>query len=74
MVKHTCSKEADIAVMSTKIKNIEEKVEDIHKMLMGNGRPGLIQRMDIAEGGLKASQWIAGIALICISIYVNYKV
>lgn len=44
---HVCNKEAEIAVLSTKVANVESMVQDIHHKLIGNGQPGVIA--DIKE-------------------------
>lgn len=40
---------AETAVQRTKIEGIEEGVHDIKQCLMGNGKPGLVLRMDRLE-------------------------
>lgn len=56
------------------IGEIKVKVNEIHKMLLGNGQPGLVQnfnkmtsRLDKFEGGLnvvKGLMWIFGTTLL----------
>ena len=44
---HICSKETEIALMSQKQDQIVKQVNEIHKAIMGNGRPGLLR--DVQE-------------------------
>ena len=41
----SCNKEAEIAV-------ILNKVEEIHREVMGNGRPGLIEKVNKMQGAV----------------------
>ncbi len=50
------------------IGEIHAKVDEIHKTLMGNGQPGLVQnfttmksRLDQYEGGMKFITWFVSI-------------
>lgn len=47
---------------------IREKIDDIHKTLVGNGQPGLVQnfnglkgRVDKFEGGMTFISWFIGV-------------
>ena len=42
MVDHKCEKDTDIELLKHTNKHITKKIDDIHKALMGNGKPGLI--------------------------------
>lgn len=48
-----CSKEKEIT-------EIHVKVNEIHKIMMGNGRAGLLERFNQYEGALNFVKWIAG--------------
>jgi len=69
---HTCNKEAEIAVIKTKLENVEEKINDIHKILVGNGRPGLVDQFNMMNGAIKATQILGGVGLAIITLYLTY--
>ena len=71
MKKIHCDKEAEIAVMGTKLENVEEKINDIHKVLIGNGKPGIVTRMDKQEGALNAIKWIVGVSIPIFAIIIS---
>ena len=48
-----CSKEKEIA-------DIHYKVKEMHKVLMGNSRKGLIQKWDEFQGALGVWRFVAG--------------
>ena len=50
---HECIKETEIALLIENNKNINDKINDIHKHLVGNGRPGLLERVSNLEIGAK---------------------
>ena len=49
---YTCKYDAEIAVM-------KEKIDDMHKALMGNGRPGLIEKWNMLEGSISTWKFLA---------------
>lgn len=53
----TCDREGDIAVMKIQL-------HEVHTALMGNGRPGLLERFNKMEGGVAVWKWAAGSGLI----------
>jgi hypothetical protein len=70
-----CSKETEIELIKQSIENIEEKVNDIHRHLVGNGRPGLLERVGNIEISQKViyaiiSLLIAGITIV-VSIFIK---
>lgn len=42
---------------------LKYKVDEIHKELMGNGRPGLVKEWQEQKGAVKAFKWVAGSGL-----------
>lgn len=46
-------KDPEIAVLKEKINNMNEKMDDIHKALMGNHKTGLIQEFSELRGTVK---------------------
>ena len=52
--------EIETAIQAEQIKNISSKVDDIHKILVGNGKPGLINEFNQWKGGIKILGWIIG--------------
>ena len=67
---HICNKEDDIAYIKAKMESWDERMDDIHKALMGNGRPGLIEKFNKLEGGLKVIKYLFPSGLI-ISLIVG---
>ena len=47
-----------------KVIKIETQVGEMHKALMGNGSPGLIQRVALMEGGLIVFKALAGSSVL----------
>jgi len=66
-----CDKEAEIAVIKTKVENVESKINEIHKVLVGNGKPGIVTRMDKQEGALNAIKWIVGVSIPIFAIIIS---
>lgn len=69
-----CLKEAEIATLQAKQVSIEKKIDEIHRVLLGNGKEGLQDMMNRYDGGLKTlkalvalSLSLAGIALTVIA-------
>jgi hypothetical protein len=44
-----------------RVARIESKIEDIHKALMGNGRPGLIEEFAQVKGAVSLIKWGLGV-------------
>ena len=49
---HICSKEIEIALLQQELAHIRKDIAEIKEAVVGNGHPGLKERMDKAEGGL----------------------
>lgn len=56
MVQHSCNKENEIKEIYTmsvqqaeQINSMDSKLTEIYKMLMGNGRPGLLQDIEVIK-------------------------
>jgi len=45
MVIHKCSKETEIALIKQDSKNMLNKIDEIHKAIVGNGKPGLLKEV-----------------------------
>jgi hypothetical protein len=71
MAEHKCNKETEIEIIKIKMDNMESKVNDIHKALVGNGKPGIITRMDKQEGALNAIKWIVGVSIPIFAIIIS---
>lgn len=65
-----CDKEAEIAIIQTKVLSIEEKITEIHKSMIGNGKPGIITRLDKQDGAISAIKWLIGISIPLFAIIV----
>lgn len=59
-MKDSCMKEVEIALLRSELEHISKKVDEVHKAVVGNGKPGLTDRISSIEGGLKFSQFIFG--------------
>ena len=51
MAAHKCNKEAEIAVMVV-------KVDEIHKILKGNGQEGLVAKVMHWEGAIQMAKYL----------------
>ena len=65
---HNCSKETEIELIKRDINYIREKIDDIHKKLVGNGQKGLITQMNELQGGLRFTQYIFAIVVAILTI------
>ena len=54
IVTHVCEKEAEIAILIT-------KVDEIHKAIIGNGQPGILAEFNQWKGAVKLISWICAI-------------
>lgn len=61
MAARACRKEKEIAILQEKITNINEKMEDIHKALMGNHKPGLIDEFSQWKGALRFVKYVGSL-------------
>ena len=46
------------------IKVIEKRMDKLDHVLFGNGRPGLISRLDKLEGGIGLFKWLVGLSIL----------
>ena len=60
-----------VIIIEEQLKYMNEKVTEIHKILIGNGRPGLVDKWNQFEGATKAFNWIVGIMLVILTIAVS---
>ena len=67
-----CSKERELGEMHTNLLNITKKIDDIHHVLMGNGKPGLVNEFNQWKGAIKVFNWLVGICLTILTIAVAY--
>lgn len=45
--------------LKSEVKIMGVQVAEMHKALMGNGRPGLVEEWSMAKGSLATFKWIA---------------
>ena len=67
MAKHTCNKEAEIAVINERQEYMAKQLNDIHKALMGNGKPGLIHEFNQWKGFVKGAAWLFSGAILLLT-------
>ena len=71
-----------MAPLPDRITKLETMVADIHKAVIGNGRPGLLDRVTVIEqvqAACPARKWsqpsvvvaLAAVAVACIALYVQ---
>lgn len=61
MAKHRCDKEDELLELYKQVSEMNVKVREMHKALMGNGRAGLIEKWNKLEGGLMLFKLLASI-------------
>lgn len=49
----SCNKEKEIAEIHTKVK-------ELHRAIMGNGQPGMLQEFNQAKGAILFNKWLLG--------------
>lgn len=69
-ITHVCSKEAELATMETRQQEMANKVDDIHKVLLGNGRPGVLDRLKRLE---TIYQVTVSLLAFTITVYIAAK-
>ena len=72
IVKHDCSKQTEIALIQQLQSHQASKIDDIHRVIMGNGKPGLKTEMDQIKGALKLTQISFGVVAVIISIVLLF--
>ncbi|NCD07712.1 MAG: hypothetical protein EOL97_16505 [Spirochaetia bacterium] len=72
MEEHKCSKETEIALIKQNQEYINHKIEEIHKVIVGNGRLGLADKMAQIEGALRFTQVSFGILMGLISVVIGF--
>jgi len=80
MTIHKCNKEkeilemhSDIAAIKEQNKNQNDLIKDIHKVLVGNGKPGLVNEFNQWKGASRALQWIFGTVIALLSIVIAFR-
>jgi 5-bromo-4-chloroindolyl phosphate hydrolysis protein len=68
MAKRHCLKETEIEILKQSQSHIKEKVDDIHKILVGNGKKGVINEINQFKGGLRATQLVFALVIMIITI------
>jgi hypothetical protein len=68
MAGHKCSKEVDIELIKQNNAYMCEKIEEIHKILVGNGKPGLVTEFNEIRGALKFTQVFFGLLFAALGI------
>jgi len=75
MATHKCNKEAEIKEIYTvsiqqaeQINSMDKKMTEIHKTLMGNGRPGLIQDIEVIKAERNFVRFILPILMTVLAI------
>jgi hypothetical protein len=82
MATHRCNKEkeisdmskdigiltVDVAVIKEQNKHHNQLLNEVHKALCGNGKPGLIDDVNKMKGGILAFRWIVGVILTILTI------
>ncbi len=49
----------------------KEKIDAIHKILVGNGQPGLVTEWNQWKGAIKLSGWIGGTTIGILSVAIG---
>lgn len=62
-VEVICSRESELATMASEISTVKEKVDEMHRHIIGNGRPGLLERVSNNETTFKVIYGILTIFL-----------
>lgn len=62
---HSCNKEAEIAVMQEQHRTMAKQIGEIHKTLVGNGRPGIVEEVNRLKN-LQRGMFIAGGIIISV--------
>lgn len=81
--QYPCSKETEIALlkqqfeslvnsMNTRFDNQDKKINEIHVSIVGNGKPGLKERMDKAEGGMTAIKTVYGLLIAGLGLVIAF--
>lgn len=68
MNEKKCSKETELALLKQIQEHQNLKIDDIHRAIVGNGKPGLRDEMSQLQGALKFSQIIFGIIISIITL------
>jgi len=67
-----CTKEKEIVELCVHMNNVMRKVDDIHKHLVGNGRPGLLERVSNMEVGAKIGYVIIGVVISVVTLFLTF--
>lgn len=64
---------ADVAVLKSQYKYSVDKIDEIHKILVGNGKPGLKDEFNRWKGIVKGISITFGIMIAALSALVTIK-
>lgn len=67
---HRCSKETEIELLKQSMDYSNKKLDEIYKILSGNGKNGMINEMSEIRGALKFTQVFFGLFLAGLSLVV----
>lgn len=59
-----CNKEVEIATIQSDVAHVREKIDEMHVKLMGNGKEGVIDKLNRWEGSIATWKFIAGSGFI----------
>ena len=70
----TCNKETEIMEIHKLVLRVDTRTKDLHKLIMGNGQPGLFVEFSQLKGGLKFAKFLAGggCLLAALSVLLTY--
>ena len=67
---HICNRETEIELIKHNLEDINTKLDDIKKHIIGNGRTGLLERVSNLEISNKVSYIIIGLSIAVFGVLV----
>lgn len=70
MSTHKCNKETEIELIKQGSSYTNKKLDEIYKLLVGNGRKGLCDEIREAKGAVRATQFVFGVVISVVTILI----
>lgn len=64
--------ERELGEIKSSINSMKYQIEDVHKILLGNGQPGLVQTMSSMQGSVRTLKWVVSVCIPILSLIVAY--
>lgn len=73
IIQHVCAKETEIELIKQNLDMINNKLDDIHRHIVGNGRAGLLERVSNLETASKVMYVVVSLAVAAFGVLAVFR-